>query len=83
MTKRLCAGDSPYCDDGCIRCDGSCSPPNHSHPPVHLGQGLLAKALAAEIHIDEEHGFPAWMTPEHLATLVIEQYHRLAHEDNM
>ena len=54
--------------------------PHHSHPPVHLEHRLLAKALAAEIHIDEEHGFPDWMTPEHLATLVIEQFHRLAHE---
>ena len=53
----------------------------HSHPPVPE-HGLLAKALAAEIHIDEEHGFPGWMTPEHLATLVLEQYHRLAHEDS-
>ena len=25
LSTRPCAGDSPYCDEKCVRCDGNCS----------------------------------------------------------
>lgn len=34
---------------------------------------LLARALAAELHIDEEHGFPSDFTAEDLARLLVQQ----------